>query len=72
MQRQVDALSAAFNLEQTKPNVLNIDNLVIDVITEALKRICWVLTRNMGIEDDYKEIINFKNELSTAPLQSNL
>ena len=62
MQRQVDAISAAFNLEQTKPNVLNIDNLVIDVITEALKRICWVLTRNMGIEDDYKEIINFKNE----------
>jgi len=62
MKPQVDAIETAFNLENSRENALNITNLVLDIITEALKRICWTLTTNVGIEDTHKEIINFKNE----------
>lgn len=62
MKPQVDAIETAFNLENNRENALNITNLILDIITEALKRICWTLTTNVGIEDTHKEIINFKNE----------
>ena len=37
-------------------------NMFIDISTEALRRIFWVLTTNLGVEDAYKPIINMKNE----------
>lgn len=39
-------------------------NFLIDLSTEALTRIFWELTTNVGVEDKYKPIINFKNELN--------
>lgn len=39
-------------------------NFLIDLSTEALTRIFWELTTNVGVEDEYKPIINFKNELN--------
>ena len=43
-------------------------NMFIDISTEALRRIFWVLTTNLGVEDAYKPIINMKNEFVYSKL----
>lgn len=60
-------------MEINETNELSAMNMFIDLSTEALKRIFWTLTTNLGIEDDYKEIINMKNELrKIAPSYRNI
>ena len=39
-------------------------NMFIDFSVEGVRRTFWILTTNFGIEDDFKEIINMKNEFN--------
>lgn len=39
-------------------------NMFIDFSVEGVRRSFWTLTTNFGIEDDFKEIINMKNEFN--------
>jgi hypothetical protein len=41
---------------------LAVTNMVIGIITEALRRIYWTLTSALAVPDDHKPIINMKNE----------
>lgn len=73
LNNQVQETLKLLNMEINETNELSAMNMFIDLSTEALKRIFWTLTTNLGIEDDYKEIINMKNELrKIAPSYRNI
>ena len=40
----------------------NILNFCIDLISQGLRRYLWTATSNMGIPEDYRSIMNLKNE----------
>jgi hypothetical protein len=43
-------------------NNQTLTNVLIAIMTEALKRTFWLFTGNCGIPEDYRKIINMKNE----------
>lgn len=58
---EIKAISEIIGKDDDSTN-LNITNMVIAIITEALKRIYWTLTSSLAVPDDHKPIINMKNE----------
>ena len=62
LDNQIQATIKELGLTPGEETELEVMNLFIDLSTEALRRIFWVFTTNLGIEDDYKPIINMKNE----------
>jgi hypothetical protein len=48
--------------ETGSENMQTLTNFMIAVITEALRRTFWLFTGNCGIPEDYRPIINMKNE----------
>lgn len=65
---QIQEIITELNLEHSSESELNVMNMFIDISTEALRRIFWVLTTNLGVEDAYKPIINMKNEFVYSKL----
>jgi hypothetical protein len=52
-----------FDLDLTdKETRIHTTMLFIDITTEVLKRTFWTMTTNMGLDDEYKEIVNMKSE----------
>lgn len=68
LDNQIQATIKELGLESNEDQELEVMNLFIDISTEALRRIFWTFTTNLGIEDEFKPIINMKNELIQAPL----
>ncbi len=62
----IQTLLKEYDLKETEKNELSSCNIYIDFCTEALARIYWTLTTNLGIEDEYKKIIEMKNEYLMA------
>jgi hypothetical protein len=50
------------NLQDSEENQLNILNVFINIVTKALQSSFEKITENMGLLNDYKPIINMKNE----------
>lgn len=68
LDNQIQATIRELGLPSGEQTELEVMNLFIDLSTEALRRIFWVFTTNLGIEDDYKPIINMKNEFVYSKL----
>lgn len=68
LDNQIQATIEALDLPKNDVTELEVMNLFIDVSTEALRRIFWTFTTNLGIENDYKSIINMKNEFVYSKL----
>lgn len=68
LDNQIQATIKELGLNPGEETELEVMNLFIDLSTEALRRIFWVFTTNLGIEDDYKPIINMKNEFVYSKL----
>jgi hypothetical protein len=58
----VESTLNILGLDETTENESLIMNTYIDIVTNTLERTFWKLTGNMGLLDDYKNIINMKNE----------